>query len=104
MYSPLLLYTAIPVTAALVLGIGQRLHEHPAGEGVVGMRAEIAGPLAEVGDGPGQRRLRRIGRDVEDVDLAVREAARPEEAPIVGEAHVVASLRDPIETELITLP
>src|SRR6185503_9876202 len=27
--------------------------------------------------------------DVEDVDLAVREAARPEEAPIVGEAHVV---------------
>jgi hypothetical protein len=53
------------------------------------MRAEIAGPLAEVRDGLGQLRLRWIGPDVEDVDLALREASRPEEAPIVGEAHVM---------------
>src|SRR2546430_17394364 len=43
----------------------------------------------QVGDGAKQLRLGRVGADVEDMDLAVIQSARPEKLAIVGEPHVM---------------
>ena len=54
----------------------------------------------EVGDAPHDLGLGGIGPHVEDEDLAVVEPARPEEAPVVGEAHVVR-LAAPAHRDLV---
>ena len=78
-----------PGLAALVLGVGKRLHQHAPGQRVVGVRAEEARLVAEIAHGTHELRLGRIGRDVEHPDAALRQAARPQMPPVVGEAHVV---------------
>ena len=75
--------------AALVLGVRQRLHEHPPGERVIGVRPEIAGLVPQIADGLHQLRLRGIGRDIEDPDPVLGQPARPDVAAVVGESHVV---------------
>ena len=54
------------------------------------MWAEVAGLVGQVGDRLNELGLRRVGGDVEDVDLRLREPARPDEAAVVGEAHMVS--------------
>ncbi len=75
--------------AALVLGVRQRLHEHPPGERVIGVRPEIAGLVPQIANGPHELRLRRIGRDIEDPDPVFRKPARPNVAAVVGKSHVM---------------
>ena len=94
-----------PGHAAAVLGVRQALDDHPAGHGVERVRADVAGLGRHVGDRPHELGPRGIAPDVEDRDAAVVEAAGPEIAPVVGEAHVVrlAAARR-TETLWITLP
>src|SRR5882762_3992035 len=66
------------------------MDQHPPGQGIVGVRTDIAGLLRQVRDGVDEPRSAGIGRDVENVDPAVFQAACPEEAPVVGEAHVMS--------------
>jgi hypothetical protein len=53
------------------------------------VRADQPGALGEIVNGIDQLGLARVGMDVEDIDLAVVQAAGPEEAAVVGKAGMV---------------
>ena len=90
MYLPSLLYSTSAVRPPLSLAFESAGDQHPAGEREERVRADDpAGVLHEGVDGAYQLRLRRIGGDVEDPDLAVVEAPGPEVAPVVAEAGVM---------------
>ena len=78
-----------PGHAAPVGDVREVADQHPSWQRIKGMRADEFGLRRQVGDGANQLRFGRIGADVEDIDLAVVQSARPEKLTIVGETHVM---------------
>ena len=78
-----------PGDPALVGGVGEVADQHPSRQRVESMWTDEFGLGRQVGDGAKQLRLGRVGADVEDMDLAVIQSARPEKLAIVGESHVM---------------
>ncbi len=93
-----------PGHPAVIVAVGEELHQHASRRRVEGVRSNQAGLARQIGKRAHQLRPGRIGVDVEDVDDAVVEPTRPQIAAILGEAHVMRLAAPPDGQGLDDLP